>query len=70
MIPVAMGGKSGVIEFVATEENLPPLLPGSFLDQFGAILDYPRDQLTLKKIGCTIPMEKSGRSHRTIKLND
>ena len=70
MIPVVMGGKFGVIEFVITKEDQPPLLPGGFLESSGAVISYPDEQITLQHLGCTVPMERSGKSHRTIRQND
>ncbi|CAK0886145.1 unnamed protein product, partial [Prorocentrum cordatum] len=52
VVPISIGGKSGTIEFVVTKEDLPPLLPGGFLEQFGAVLDYEKELLILKKLDC------------------
>ncbi|CAK0806769.1 unnamed protein product, partial [Prorocentrum cordatum] len=70
MIPVATGGKSGVIEFVVAKDSPPPLLPGEFLNSFGAMLDYLWGQFIMQKIGPTVPMRMSGRGHRATRLNE
>ncbi|CAK0825015.1 unnamed protein product, partial [Prorocentrum cordatum] len=70
VVPISIGGKSGTVEFVVTEEDLPPLLPGGFLEQFGAVLDYEKDLLLLKKLDCETEPHRIGKNHRGIYIND
>ncbi|CAK0789973.1 unnamed protein product, partial [Prorocentrum cordatum] len=70
VVPISIGGKSGTIEFVVTKEDLPPLLPGGFLEQFGAVLDYEKELLILKKLDCETELHRIGKNHRGIYIND
>ena len=71
-VPVAVAGIHGLLRFNVLQDNVfstPPLLPISFLEAIGAIIDLPGNQLRTPD-GFHAPMVRLPSGHRSIDIFD
>ena len=69
-VPVSVAGVHGLLRFNVLQDNAfstPPLLPISFLDAIGAVIDLPNDQLRTFD-GHSASMVKLPSGHRAINI--
>ena len=69
LIPIALGGISGVLETTVVEGDVPFLLPIKLLKMLGAIVNLPRNTLTLEKHGVDVPMRELPSGHVVIQID-
>ena len=49
-VPLGVAGASGIKTMKTTEANIPPLLPGGFCADMGAVIDYGAKTVTWTKL--------------------
>ena len=62
-IPVRIAGSTGEVTAFALGANIPALLREGAFEALEGQLDFPRDLLTLRKRGATIPLRATSMSH-------
>ena len=68
LLPVALGGTPGLLEFTVVEEDVPMLLSVQVMEEMGAIMDLNSNQLQLKKLDVTVEMRRASSGHRLVSL--
>ena len=68
LVPMSPGGVPGVVQFVAIEDNVPPLLSVGLLEHLGATFDLTTNRVNFKSIGVDMIMTNLPTGHRAISL--
>ena len=67
-LPVGLAGVSGVLEATVVAEDVPLLLPVSLLRALGAVLDFPREVLSLTAVSADMPMQALPSGHPAVSV--
>ena len=70
LVPVGIGGKHGVIEFLILHGEVPHLLPVDFLASLQAVFDLPKKKITLGALSTSSTLEKLSSSHRAMRVDE
>ena len=66
MMPTMIDGLPGVLQYTVVEEDIPGLLPLSFQEKQGAMINLRTNKLHLPHLRAVVPMHRTQRWHRTI----
>ena len=66
MMPTLIDGLPGVLQYTVVEEDIPGLLPLSFQEKQGAIINLRTNKLHLPHLRAVVPMHRTPGVHRAI----
>ena len=66
MMPSMIDGLSGVLQYTVVKEDIPGLLPLSFQEKQGAMINLRTNKLHLPHLKTVVPMHRTQGVHRTI----
>ena len=66
MMPTMIDGLSGVLHYTVVKEDIPGLLPLSFQEKQGAMINLRTNNLHLPHLRAVVPMHRTQGGHRTI----
>ena len=66
MMPTMIDGLSGVLHYTVVKEDIPGLLPLSFQEKQGAMINLRTNKLHLPHLRAVVPMHRTQGGHRTI----
>ena len=66
MMPTMIDGLSGVLQYTVVKEDIPGLLPLSFQEKQGAMINLRTNKLHLPHLRAVVPMHRTQGGHRTI----
>ena len=66
MMPTMIDGLSGVLHYTVVKEDIPGLLPLSFQEKQGAMINLRTNKLHLPHLRAVVPMHRTPGGHRTI----
>ena len=66
MMPTMIDGLPGVLQYTVVEEDIPGLLPLSFQEKQGAMINLRTNKLHLPRLRAVVPMHRTPGGHRTI----
>ena len=66
MMPTMIDGLPGVLQYTVVEEDIPGLLPLSFQEKQGAMINLRTNKLHLPHLRAVVPMHRTQGVHRTI----
>ena len=66
MMPTMIDGLPWVLQYTVVEEDIPGLLPLSFQEKHGAMINLRTNKLHLPHLKAVVPMHRTQGGHRTI----
>ena len=66
MMPTMIDGLSGVLQYTVVKEDIPGLLPLSFQEKQGAMINLRTNKLHLPHLRAVVPMHRTQGWHRTM----
>ena len=66
MMPTMIDGLSGVLHYTVVKEDIPGLLPLSFQEKQGAMINMRTNKLHLPHLRAVVPMHRTQGGHRTM----